>query len=279
MDAPGGDFHNLRLGYWDRANLLPLVYPLKAGWVAPDSPWKLVVAHDTPGGLLSALLRGEIDAGFVPPAGVIQNGGTLAPLGGWGLASEGMTATALLIAPRRLDLMDGGDLSVTPAAAGSSAEYLVRTLLKPYYDITLSLRAEGDSGYDAKAARLTYGDEAAKQAAKLPAPGWVAEDMGVAWYVQSGLPMVWEMLATRRDLEQRKPGAAHALQEVVRRSQRSAQEQQASILDEAASRLGMKKDDVKQLFARQRYTLGPQEQKGLAGFLDLATRAGVLTRG
>jgi chorismate dehydratase len=279
MDTPGGDFHNLRLGYWDRANLLPLLYPLKAGWVAPDSPWKLEVVHDTLSALLSALLRGELDAAFVPPAGVIQNGGALAPLGGWGLASEGITATVLLIAPLRLDLLDGGDLAITPPAAGSSADFLVRTLLKPYYDITLNLHAEGDPAYDPKAARLVYGDDAAKQAAKRPTAEWVAEDMGVAWYVQSGLPMVWEMLATPRDLEQRKPGAGNALQEGLRRSQRSAQEQQASILDEAASRLGMKNEAVKQLFARQRYTLGPQEQKGLAGFLDLATRAGVLTRG
>lgn len=279
MDTAGGDFHNLRLGYWDRANLLPLLYPLKAGWVAPDSPWKLEVVHDTLAGLLSALLRGEIDAAFVPPAGVIQNSNRLAPLGGWGLASEGMTATVLLIAPKRLDLLDGGELAVTPPAAGSSADYLIRTLLKPYYDITLNLHQEGDPGYEAKATRLMYSDDAAKQAAKRPTAEWVAEDMGVAWYVQSGLPMVWEMLATPRDLEQRKLGAGEALQEALRRSQRSAQEQQASILDEAASRLRMKKDDVKQLFARQRYTLGQQEQKGLASFLDQATRAGVLARG
>lgn len=279
MDTPGGDFHNLRLGYYDRANLLPLLYPLKAGWVAPDSPWKLEVVHDTPAALLAALLRRELDAAFVPPAGVMQNGAALAPLGGWGLASEGITATILLIAPQRLDLIDGGDLAITPPAEGSSAEYLIRTLLKPYYDITLNLRSQADSGYDTQGARLMYGDDAAKQAAKRPSPEWVAEDMGVAWYVQSGLPMVWEMLATPRDLEQRKSGASAALQKALQRSQRSAQEQQVTILEEATSRLGMQRDGVKQLLARQRYTLGQQEQKGLAAFLDLATRAGVIARG
>lgn len=278
MDTPGGDFHNLRLGYLDRANLLPLLYPLKAGWVAPDSPWKLEVVHDTPAALLAALLRGDLDAAFVPPAGVIQNSKALAPLGGWGLASEGITATILLIAPQRLDLIDGGDLAITPPAEGSSADYLVRTLLKPYYDITLNLRTQADAEYDTKGTRLMYGDDAAKQSAKRPTPEWVAEDMGVAWYVQSGLPMVWEMLATPRDLEQRKPGAGAALQEALKRSQRSAQEQQATILEEAASRLGMERDPVKQLLARQRYSLGQQEQKGLAAFLDLATRAGVIAR-
>lgn len=277
MAQSGEDLHILKLGYYDRANLLPLLYPIKAGWVAPDSPWKLEVVNGTPDALLEDLLAGEIDAALVSPAGVVRSKGALAPLGGWGLASEGITSTVLLLAPQRLDLYDGGDLAVTPEAKGTTAEYLVRSLLKPYYDITLNLLAEGDPAYNPRGARLMYGDEAAVQAVKRPDAEWVAEDMGVAWYVQSGLPMVWEMLATVRDLENRKPGAGEALQGVLTRSQRAAQEQQATILEEGAGRLGVPKEQVKELFARQRYTLGPQEQKGLGSFLDFATRAGVLT--
>lgn len=270
------DFHNLRLGYYDRANLLPLLYPLKAGWIAPESPWRLEVVNDTPAALLEALQDGRVDAALVPPAGVVRSGGKLAPLGGWGLASEGMTATVVLMAPQRLDLMDEADLAVTPSAAGSTAEYLVRALLKPYYDITLNLHAEGDPAYNLKGARLLYGDDAARQAAKKPGPEWVAEDMGMAAYVQLGLPMVWEMLATGRDLEARKPGAGEVLTALLKRSQRSAQEQQATILEEAGGRLGMPREQAKELLARQRFTLGQQEQKGLGSFLDLATRSGVL---
>jgi predicted solute-binding protein len=277
MSISGGDFHILRLGYWDRANLLPLLYPLKAGWVATESPWKLELVNATPAALLDDLLADKLDAAFVAPVGLVQNGSALAPVGAWGLASEGITATVLLLAPQRLDMADGSDLAVTPPAAGSTPEYLLRTLLKPYYDITLNLRHEGDAEYNLKGARLMYGDDAARQAAKMPNAEWVAEDLGVAWYVQSGLPMVWEMLAAPRDLEQRKPGATEALQNALRKSQRSAQEQQASILEEAVGRLGLKRDEVKQLFARQRYTLGPQEQKGLGMFLDMATRAGMVS--
>lgn len=276
MPDAAGDLHILRLGYYDRANLLPLLYPIKAGWVAPESPWKLEVVNDTPAALLDDLLAGEIDAAFVTPAGVVRSKGALAPLGGWGLAGEGITATVLLLAPQRIDLIDGGDVAVTPSATGTTAEYLLRSLLKPYYDVTLNLHAVEDPAYDSKGARLMYGDEAAREAAKQPSEEWVAEDMGVAWYVQSGLPMVWEMLAAARDLEGRKPGAGEALQSALKRSQRSAQEQQATILEEAVERLGVDKVRVKELFARQRYTLGPQEQKGLGSFLDFATRAGVL---
>lgn len=269
--------YTLRLGYHDRANLMPLLYPLKAGWVGAESPWKLEVVNMTPSALLKALVGGELDAALIPPFALTQRGDTLAALGGWGLASEGITETALLLAPQRLDLMDGGHVAISEEAQGSTADYLLRILLKPYYDITLSLHAHGDSSYDLTGARLLYQDDATKQAATKP-DGWVAEDLGVAGYVMSGLPMVWEMLAAPRDLQARKPGAGDAIQAALRASQRAAQEQQSTILEEAASRLNLDRARVKELFARQSYTLGEKEQKGLAHFFTLASKSGLVAR-
>lgn len=269
--------HLLRLGYQDRANFLPLLYPLKAGWALPESPWKLEVANDAPQGLLAGLLGGDLDAAFISPAALTQHSRQIAPLRAWGMAVEGATETALILAPQRLDLVDGRSVSVSEEAQGSTAAYLMRTLLMPYYGISLTIRAAGDVEGTAEDARLLYGDSAALEAKNQP-EGAVAEDLGKAWFILSGLPMVWEMLAVPRDLEERKPGAGEALHALVTRSQRAAQEQHSTILDEAAARLGLKKDRVKELFARQRYTLGEKEQKGLAYFLDQAARAGVLPR-
>jgi predicted solute-binding protein len=269
------DIHILRLGYHDRANLLPLLYPLKAGWVAPESPWKLEIANDPPALLLESLLDGSLDAAFVTPADAQRHGSAIAPLGGWGLASEGATGTALLLAPKRLDLIDGGDVSITPEAASSTAEQILRTILTPYYGITLNLHKPGEPGYSESGARLLYGDDAAQQAAANP-PGWVAEDIGLAWWVLTGLPAVWELLCVPRNLQERKPGGQDVLQSLIRLSQRSASEQNSTILQEAASRLKLDQKRVKELFARQRYTLGQQEQAGLARFLDMASRARVI---
>jgi len=122
-----------------------------------------------------------------------------------------------------------------------------------------------------------YADKAAALANRLK-DGWVAEDLGVAGYVMSGLPTVWEMLAAPRDLEARKPGASEAIQVALKASQRAAQEQQATIMEEASRRLGLEAARVNELFARQRYTLGDKEQKGLAHFFTLAALAGMVDR-
>jgi chorismate dehydratase len=261
----------LRLGYHNRANLLPLLYPLKAGWVAPASPWKLEIVNDAPAGLLDALLNGLLDAAFVTPIGAQIHGDRITPLGGWGLAAEGASGTALLLSPQRIDLIDGGDVSILPEAADSTAEQILRAILTPYYGIAVNLRKPGEPEYSEKGARLIYSDNGARQAASSP-QGWVAEDVGLAWWVLTGLPMVWELLCVPRDLRARKPGASEALQTLMALSQRSASEQNATIVQEAASRLNIEQKRVKELFSRQHYTLGPKEQNGLAHFLDMVGR-------
>jgi predicted solute-binding protein len=265
--------HILRLGYHDRANLMPLLYPIKAGWVAPESPWSLEIVNAHPLALLDEMLDGKLDAAFLPPAALTRRGDEgghgdprLHSPGGWGLASEGRSEIAILLAPQRLDLMDGGRVAVTPGAHGSTAEHLLRILLTPYYGISLTLCQPGDPQYNPGGARLLYGDDAAKEASRIPA-GWVAEDMGVAWFVFTGLPAIWEMLAVPGDLEERKPGAVEQLQALLRNSQRVGQEQQATILDASAKRLGLPEARVSELFKRQTYTLGQAEQKALVRFL------------
>jgi predicted solute-binding protein len=269
------DFDILRLGYHDHANLLPLLYPLDAGWTAPPSPWRLELTKATTEDLQAAIERGELDAAFLPTAFVASHASTLAPLGGWALSIEGRTETAVLLAPQRLDLMDGAAAAITSEAAGSSAEHLLRILLKPYYDITLELKRPGDEGYDPKGTRLLYGDAAAQENMKKP-KSWAADDLGIAWYVLSGLPMVWLMLAARRDLERVKPGAGEKIQALLKASQRTAQEQKATVLSIATERLGIPSEAVKELFARQRFTLNDNDKKGLARFLDYASRAGLV---
>jgi predicted solute-binding protein len=269
------DLHKLRLGYHDRANLLPLLYPLKAGWVGPESPWQLEIVTDTPSVLLAALLEGGLDAAFITPADAQRHGREVTPLGGWGLAGTGASETALLLAPQRLDLIEGSHVAILPEAGGSTADHILRTILTPYYSIELNLRTTGAPEYNQSGPRLMYSDDAARQAASNP-KGWVAEDIGLAWWVLTGLPAIWEMLCTRRDLQSSKPGAAEALQSAVRLSQRSAAEQSAAIVQEASSRLKLEPKRVKELFARQQYTMGQEEQKGLARFLDMAARARVI---
>ena len=267
------DQHTLRLGYHHRVNFAPLLYPLEAGWVGLESPWRLLSVDQTHRTLTEGLLAGDLDAAFLPAAGAQKWGSKVTPLGGWGLACTGASETAVLLAPRRIDLIDGEYVAIPPPEEGSAADHLLRTLVAPYYGITLNIATQADEGYEQAVARLAFGDDAVRAGELAKARGEVAEDLGLAWWILTGLPIVWEVLCARRDLEARKPGATSALQAGIRLSQRTATEQASSVLDAAAGSLSLKPTHLKELFARQTYTLGPNEQKGLATFLDMAGRA------
>ncbi|HST04506.1 MAG TPA: MqnA/MqnD/SBP family protein [Chloroflexia bacterium] len=266
----------LRIGYYNRANFAPLLYPLEAGWVAPSSPWTLEIEHATPVDLLDSLLADNLDAAFVTPASAQQNGKKIAPLGGCGLAVAGAAETALFLSPKRIDFINGGDVAITPAANGSTADHLLRTLVTPYYGIKLNLHPPDSEGYDVSGPRLLFGNDAARKGAEAASAGWAVEDISLAWWIMTGLPMVWELLCYKRDLDARKPGATAALQSLMKQSQRAASEQASTVLDAAAGTLGLPPERVKALFGRQTYTLGTNEQKGLAMFLDMAGRAKVV---
>ncbi len=271
--ASSNDLHELRMGYYRRVNFAPLLYPLEAGWVGPESPWRLQLASHEHRTFTEKVLSGEIDAAFVPPAAAQKWGSKLAPLGGWGLACAGACETALLLAPKRIDLIEGENVAIAPDEEGTTADHLLRTLLAPYYGITLKTCTQEDEGYEKATARLMFGDEAVKAGEQTKAKGGVAEDLGLAWWILTGLPMVWEVLCCRRDLEEHKPGAGAAMQAAIRLSQRAAAEQASSVVDAATACVNLKPERVKELFARQTYNLGNGEQKGLALFLDMAGRA------
>src|SRR5437773_167104 len=104
------DTHILRLGYQKSANFLPLLYPLEAGWVAPDSPWRVELVDATQADLLAGVLGRDLDAAFLAPGAVTQHGDQLVTLGGWGLACEGRVETAIVLSPKRLDLLHEGSV-------------------------------------------------------------------------------------------------------------------------------------------------------------------------
>jgi predicted solute-binding protein len=272
MSGPG-DTHTLRLGYHHRVNFAPLLYPLEAGWVGAESPWLLQVVDQRHKALAESLLAGDLDAAFIAPADAQKWGSKITPLGGWGLACAGASETAILLAPRRIDLIDGESVAISPLEEGSAADHLLRTLIAPYYGVTLNVSTQSGEGHDRAVARLVFGDEAVREGEAAKAKGEVAEDVGLAWWILTGLPVVWEVLCYRRDLDARKPGATAALQAAIRLSQRSATEQASSVVDVAAAGLNLNPNRLKEMFARQTYTLGPNEQKGLATLLDMAGRA------
>ena len=103
-------------------------------------------------------------------------------------------------------------------------------------------------------------------AAPDPATAGYAEDLGAAWWVFSGTPMVWALGVVRAGLLD-DPQAVVALVRAFEASRTAAREQAATVLAAAAATVGIPEAAVQALFDRQRTDLEARAQGGLAAFL------------
>lgn len=292
----------LRFGYTDSIHLLPLVHPLLAGWVYPTG-LKLELVPLAPPALEQALGQGDIDGGLIGPLTYARLRGGLDAMPGIGLASTGPNSLAVLQSRTRPDQLDGQTIAVTPSAQDTTAAALLQVLADPFFGVNLALAPEsaGTPGDETPAPRLLSGDAAVQarlpwllyearfspstlaaeeralakgrplptSSSPAPAPdptaAGYAEDLGAAWWVFSGTPMVWALGVLRSEWLQQ-PEAVVTVVRAFQQSRVAAREQAATVLAAAAAQARVPEPAVQALFDRQTVEIGAAEQGGLAAF-------------
>ena len=300
---------HLRFGYTPSIHLLPLLHPLLAGWVYPTGLHLDLVALP-PADLEQALAAGDLDGGLVHPLAYSRLRGRLEAMPGIGLASEGPNSMVVLQSATRPDTLDGATVTLDASAIGGPGPALLTTLARPYFDITLTLDPSvpptpttaplqnaavlyaGDAAVRARLPWLRYearfspstlaAEERAlakgrpvaldPQPAPAPDPATVgyAEDLGAAWWIFSGTPMVWALGVVRATLLEQ-PQAVVALVRAFEASRTAAREQAATVLTAAAATAAVPEAVVQAIFDRQRLDLDARAQGGLAAFLRAKT--------
>ncbi|HUS16954.1 MAG TPA: MqnA/MqnD/SBP family protein [Chloroflexia bacterium] len=297
--------NRIRFGYSDSIHLLPLLHPLQAGWVYPTGHQLDLVALPAPE-LERALGAGELDGGLLDPLAYQRLRGALEVMPGIGLASDGPNGMAVLQSVTRPDDLDGQEVAVDPSAAGGVAAGLLAVLAPTYFSIAITT-AQADPPARAGVPRLLAGDAAVRArlpwllyearfspstlaaeeralakgrplptpANPAPAPdpataGW-AEDLGAAWWILSGTPMVWALGVLRRELLDQ-PETVVAIVRAFQQSRTAAQEQADTVRAAAAAQAGVPGAVVSAIFDRQTVELGASQQGGLAAFYAQAAR-------
>lgn len=290
----------LRFGYTDSIHLLPLLHPLQAGWVIPSGLRLQLVALPALD-LEAGLRRGDLDGGLVEPITYARLRGSLEVMPGIGLASEGATNLVVLQSRERADTLDGARVAVDPADRDGIPGALLAVLAEPYFGLSLTLDATPPpAGADPLPARLLAGDAAvaarrpwllyetrfspstlaaeerardkgrplpagALAPAPDPARAGYAEDLGAAWWVLSGAPMVWALGVLRSTLLDQ-PAVVVAAMHAFQQSITAAREQAPTVQATAAARAGIPAAAAQAIFDRQTVELGPRQQGGLAAF-------------
>lgn len=240
-------------------NARPLVAGLEAGLEAPF-PYRLITAE--PAECAERLRRGEAGAGLVPVAS-LADGAAAACVPGIGIAAEGEVWSVLLVSRTPRERIRR--LAVHAASRSSAA--LAELLLRMEAGVRPSVRRTGEPlealGRDADAA-VVIGDPALAVRGRT---GLEEIDLAAWWREATGLPFVFAVWGLA-------PGPhREGLADLLERSAAWGLANMDRVLAAAPGDRTLVREYLE---GRLRYRLGPPEREGLARFLALAARHGIL---
>jgi chorismate dehydratase len=184
---------------------------------------------------------------------------TFEPLGNFCIATARAAQSVLLFSVRPLEELCGATIAVS-AETATSVE-LLKTLLANRYGVFPASYVDVDEPCDA---RLLIGDAALRER-RGPSRFTYLYDLGVEWYVWTGLPFVFAVWAMRRDL----PGSTkRALRGVVGNGLRRGLQRFDRI---AASRgdTALNRREIIVYLRGFRYVLGREERRAVSLFQSL----------
>jgi chorismate dehydratase len=228
----------------------------------------------TPAQLNEWLRTGQIDLGPVSSIAYARNHQSLVLLPDLSIAAEGEVGSVLLFSKDRIDRVDGHKIALTTSSAAGAA--LVKVLCQYYYHIKaqfVEMAPDLDSMLQEASACLLIGDDALR--ARRKAQNLVVEDLGKAWWVLTGLPMVFAVWAVRREVAESNAEELKALVSTLREARRMGQENLPTVIEAAKPRTGLTEEELRNYYTLQKYDLGPRFRKGLLSYYNLAAAMGL----
>lgn len=231
-------------------NAKPLVYGLEQ----PALTKIIDLSFDYPARLVEQLNNGQIDIGLVPVAAIPQIIGARI-IGDHGIATDGKVASVALFSHSPLEEVD----SVILDYQSRTSVALLRILMQDHWQKTVEyLESSGDEYIDrivGRTAGLIIGDRALMNLDHFP----YVYDLGSAWKALTGLPFVFAVWVSSRELDA-------DFQERFEQ----ANEIGLDHLEELAAIWELPGVDMVAYYRdRIRFQIDPQRRKGLDRFLEL----------
>ena len=254
----------LRVGRIADLNMFPLYHRLDS----TRSPG-LAFRDGHPAELNRALLAGDLDVSAMSSIEYARNATSLRLLPAASISARGAVASIQVFS--RVPFTEIRRVAITPASATTVA--LLRILLGPE-PVFEPLECAAPDALTRVDGVLLIGDEALHGILRPFAPH--ATDLGQAWRVATGLPMVFAVWAARADVAERRWPELQDLACVLEDGRSAFAEDPGTVVAAARRRYPFPEDFIATYLRRLSYGFGPDERAGLARFLDLAAEAGLI---
>lgn len=255
----------LRVGRISALNMFPVYYGLEN---APQDDLQFV--DGVPAELNAALLGGDLDVSAVSSIAYARNSDRLNLMPVASITADGAVDSIQLFS--NVPFARVRRVAVTPESATSVA--LLRILLGPGPPEFTPLNEPIEDALAHMDAVLLIGDRAL--VALRAEVGRYRTDLAEAWRARTGLPMVFAVWASRREVEDEHPEMVASLGMRIRDARAQYDAEPEIVSRVAAERFPFPLDYVRGYLRRLRYDFGPAERAGLERFLEMARAAGLL---
>jgi len=249
----------VRLLIHDTLVTTPIAFPVAAGWAEPAFGLAIELRDG-----VDAAEVGPEDAALLPAPEIARLQETHQIVPDAAVVAEGEGAVALRTAVRP------DEVEQTPVrllGASSTAEFLARATLRPFYGIEATAWPRSDDDPAAADAHAVVVEGA--DALRPPEAGF-AEDLCRAWFILTGLPVVSHLLAAPLAADRAALAPLLATLAAVRDAGASSDRRRvwrAAL----AERHALPREPILALFGRQRFALAPEDRPAL---LQLLQRGG-----
>lgn len=238
----------MRLLVDDSLTSAPFALPLRLGWVESDLPCQTVEG-------LSAAGVGPDDLALIDTAEATLLAASHIVVPDVAIVADAISAISLRT-PVRPDAIER-----TPVwlwHVGGTAELLARATLRPFYGITVTEWAAAEA---AEAEAVVVEGTAALQ----PVEAGFAEDLGRAWFIMTGMPLVRYLLVAPKEMVAAEWQPAVALLEEARAA---GQERGRELRRIVAGDSGADREALAALFASHRSTLETNDRQAIQALLQ-----------
>jgi chorismate dehydratase len=207
------------------------------------------------------LLAGEVDVGVISTAHFLHHKKELLRLGRFGILSDGPVLSVMLFSRTELSAPDNKQgLKVFETPQSATSVLLNRLILKKVYDLDttpVTTRHEAE-------AVLLIGNEALLEREKGV---WAFQyDLGEEWKKLTGLPMVFAVLATSREIFEAKELELKKYLDILEENYVESKKNSAFLVARAKSMASLKEELLKRYFQCLHYEIDTRGEQAIALF-------------
>lgn len=261
----------LRVGRIRYINVLPIYYALEKSYVENGF---CTLVPGTPAELNERLFKGEVEVSAISSVEYARHFRHYLLLPQLSISTEGDVGSVLFFSRVPFGELTGREVLLSASSATSAA--LLKVLLYELYGSRPLYRSApvADTIPEGAYGLLAIGDEALRLKAGGRYPYFL--DLGRAWHDLTGLPFVFGVWATRREVYQRQKDQVEAVHRVLLESKAAGLNALEEICHHASRLVDLTPEDLKTYFHFLNYDLNSRQLRGLHRFYRYLFRFGTL---